>query len=179
MIEWTNRSRELADFSSNLLAVRMQMRILLTVALALSFNPVSADQFKIPWKGDYGHNSIKRWSKDNPYDSGFSKNFLNGTPEEGGKVQKDGELWVETMIPENTIGQIPFVIVMHGCMGMSLLTSAWAHHVGRVLNAEGVGVLLLDSFTTRKVEQTCGMSCCGFDGHPVKLIPPCARTQQG
>jgi CRP-like cAMP-binding protein len=24
-----------------------------------------------------------------------------------------------------------------------------------------------------------GMSCCRFDGHPVKLIPPCVRTQQG
>jgi hypothetical protein len=23
------------------------------------------------------------------------------------------------------------------------------------------------------------LSCCRFDGHPVKLIPPCARTQQG
>jgi hypothetical protein len=23
------------------------------------------------------------------------------------------------------------------------------------------------------------MSCCRFDGHPVKLIPPCVRTQQG
>ena len=23
------------------------------------------------------------------------------------------------------------------------------------------------------------LSCCRFDGHLVKLIPPCARTQQG
>ncbi|WP_346658860.1 helix-turn-helix domain-containing protein [Bradyrhizobium sp. CW1] len=23
------------------------------------------------------------------------------------------------------------------------------------------------------------LSCCRFDGHRVKLIPPCARTQQG
>jgi hypothetical protein len=23
------------------------------------------------------------------------------------------------------------------------------------------------------------LSCCRFDGHPVKLIPPCARTQRG
>ncbi len=25
--------------------------------------------------------------------------------------------------------------------------------------------------------QLLNVSCCRFDGHPVKLIPPCARTQ--
>jgi dienelactone hydrolase len=97
------------------------------------------------------------WSSDNPYDSGFSKNFLNGTPEEGGKVQKDGELWVETLLPENTTGPIPFMVVMHGCLGMSTLTTAWTHHIATLLNAEGFGVLILDSYTTRHVDSTCGM----------------------
>jgi hypothetical protein len=32
-----------------------------------------AEAIKIPWKGDYPHNSSKTWSRDNPYDSGFSK----------------------------------------------------------------------------------------------------------
>jgi hypothetical protein len=58
--------------------------------------------------------------------------FLNGAPEEGGKVQKDGELWVETVLDENTAGPVPFVLVVHGCIGMSPLTSTWTHHVTRV-----------------------------------------------
>jgi len=76
-------------------------RVLLTVMILIC-TAASADEFKIPWRGDYEHNSNKTWSRDNPYDSGFSKNFHNGMPEEGGKVQKDGELWVETPLPENT-----------------------------------------------------------------------------
>src|SRR3977135_2208037 len=78
------------------LIARMQMRFFLTILLVLLFNAAQAEtkpaEVKIPWKGDYAHNSSKHWSKDNPYDSGFSKNFKNGTPEEFGDVQKDGEL---------------------------------------------------------------------------------------
>lgn len=135
---------------------RSKMRILFTALIVLFLSPANAEQFKIPWKGDYAHNTTATWSRENKDDSGYSKNFLNGTPEEGGKVQKDGELWVETMLPEDTTGPIPFVVVMHGCMGMSSLTSAWAHHVGKVLNAGGIGAVILDSFTTRKVEKSCG-----------------------
>ena len=113
--------------------------------------------FKIKWKGDYAHNSNRAWSHDNLFDSGFSKNFLNGTPEEGGRLQKEGELWAKTMLPEKAMGPIPFMIVMHGCTGLSGLTDNWAHEVGKLLNAEGVGLLILDSFTTRKVLKTCGM----------------------
>ncbi|MFX9597088.1 hypothetical protein ABTO83_20050, partial [Acinetobacter baumannii] len=63
---------------------------------------------------------------------------------------------VETMLPDNTSGPIPFVVLMHGCMGMTSVTSAWVHKVGHALNDQGVGVLILDSFTTRKVEKSCG-----------------------
>lgn len=132
------------------------MRILLTLIVALLSGTANAEQFKIPWKGDYAHNSERTWSRENKDDSGFSKNFLNGAPEEGGVIQKDGELWVETVAPDNTAGPIPYVVLMHGCMGMSTLTSAWAHHVAKILNAEGVGVMILDSFTSRKVEKSCG-----------------------
>jgi dienelactone hydrolase len=132
-------------------------RFVFLAALLLVPPSVYASQFKIPWKGDYRHNSSKTWSHENPEDSGFSKHFLNGTPEEGGKVQKDGELWVETMVPDGTTAPIPFVVLMHGCMGMTGLTSEWVHKVGRTLNAEGIGVLILDSFTTRKVDKSCGM----------------------
>ena len=47
-------------------------------------------------------------------------------------MQKDGELWVETVLDENTAGPVPFVLVVHGCIGMSPLTSTWTHHVTRV-----------------------------------------------
>lgn len=135
---------------------RSKMRILFTALIVLFLSPANAEQFKIPWKGDYAHNTTATWSRENKDDSGYSKNFLNGTPEEGGKVQKDGELWVETMLPENTSGPIPFVVLMHGCMGMTGLTSAWVHKVGHTFNDQGVGVLILDSFTTRKVDKSCG-----------------------
>ncbi|MGY4435077.1 hypothetical protein ACVWWO_007554 [Bradyrhizobium sp. F1.13.1] len=70
------------------------MKNLVFVLAALISTAASATppEVKIPWKGDYPHNSSKHWSKDNPYDSGFSKNSKNGTPEEFGEVQKDGEL---------------------------------------------------------------------------------------
>jgi dienelactone hydrolase len=133
------------------------MNFLIVLLLLLFSATASAEMIKIPWNGDYAHNSNKTWTRDNPYDSGFSKNFLNGTPEEGGKVQKDGEIWIETVVPAGNTGPIPFMVVMHGCMGMSSLTSAWSHHVAKTLNAEGIGVLILDSYTTRKVEKSCGM----------------------
>jgi dienelactone hydrolase len=129
------------------------MLVLLSVLIS---TVAEAKIYKIPWKGDYSHNSSKTWSRDNPADSGFSKNFLSGTPEEGGKVQKDGELWVETMVPNGTTGPIPFVVLMHGCDGLTTLTTMWSRHVGEVLNAQGVGVLTLDSFTTRKLDKSCG-----------------------
>jgi dienelactone hydrolase len=95
-------------------------------------------------------------TKDNPYDSGYSKNFKNGTPEEFGDIQKDGELNAEIIPPKNAKGPVPFVIVLHGCDGLSTLTKEWAHHVADMMNAEGGGVLILDSYTTRYVDRSCG-----------------------
>jgi dienelactone hydrolase len=127
-------------------------------AFALLFTTSAhADMFKIPWHGDYKHNSAATWSRENKDDSGYSKNFLNGAPEEGSVVQKDGELWAETMVPANTTGPLPFVVLMHGCMGLSSLTTAWSHKVATAFNAAGIGVLILDSFTTRHVDNSCGM----------------------
>ncbi|WP_407176395.1 dienelactone hydrolase family protein [Bradyrhizobium sp. STM 3562] len=118
----------------------------------------SAEQVRIPWKGDYPHNSIKHWSKDNPYDSGFSKNFKNGAPEEFGEVQKDGELNVFIYSPKDAKGPVPFVVVLHGCDGLSTLTKEWTQHVADVLNGQGIGALVLDSFTTRYVDNSCGLA---------------------
>jgi dienelactone hydrolase len=117
----------------------------------------SAEMVMVPWKGDYGHNSTKTWSRDNPYDSGFSKNFQNGTPEEYSTVKKTGELSAEIFKPANTSGPIPFMIVLHGCTGLDNTTDVWVHEVAEALNAKGVGVLALNSFRTRSVQKSCGM----------------------
>jgi dienelactone hydrolase len=137
----------------------MQMRFFLTILLVLSFNAAQAEptEVKITWKGDYAHNSSKHWSKDNPYDSGFSKNFKNGTPEEFGEVQKDGELNAFIYSPKDAKGPVPFVVLLHGCDGLGTLAKEWGQHVAEVLNLQGVGVLVLDSYTTRYVDRSCGL----------------------
>ncbi|WP_160331103.1 dienelactone hydrolase family protein [Bradyrhizobium macuxiense] len=114
-------------------------------------------EVRIKWKGDYAHNSDKHWSKDNPYDSGFSKNFKNGTPQEFGDVQKDGELNGFVYSPTASKGPVPFVVVMHGCDGMTTSEKEWTAHVADVLNKEGFGALVLDSYTTRYVDNSCGL----------------------
>lgn len=136
--------------------VAIEMRVLLSLIISLCISPANADQFKIPYHGDFANSPTAMWSPENKDDSGVSNNFLNGAPEEGGKVQKDGELWVETIVPDGTTGPIPFVVLMHGCMGMTNLTSDWAHKLAKTLNADGIGVMVVDSYTTRKVEKSCG-----------------------
>ncbi|MBB4427875.1 dienelactone hydrolase [Bradyrhizobium sp. CIR48] len=129
-------------------------RAFLLILLLLS-TEASAEQVRIPWKGDYPHNSAKHWSKDRPYGSGFSKNFKNGAPEEFAEVQRDGELNA-FIYPKDTKNPVPFVLVLHGCDGLSTLTKEWTQHVADVLNVQGSGALVLDSFTTRYVDRSCG-----------------------
>ncbi|TYL99218.1 prolyl oligopeptidase family serine peptidase [Bradyrhizobium rifense] len=132
------------------------MKSIFLLTLLLFSAAASAEEVKIKWKGDYPHNSSKTWTKDNPYDSGFSKNFKNGTPEEFGEVQKDGELKAFIYSPQAAKGPVPFVILLHGCDGLGTLSKEWAAHVADVLNPQGTGVLVLDSFTTRYVDRSCG-----------------------
>src|ERR1700736_1642059 len=100
------------------------MKYLVAVLAMLISTAALADppEVRIPWKGGYAHNSNKHWSKDNPHDSGFSKNFKNGTPEEFGDVRKDGELKAFIYSPKEANGPVPFVVLLHGCDGMSTLT---------------------------------------------------------
>lgn len=134
------------------------MKHMFLLIFVLLSTAASAEQARISWKGDYPHNSSKHWSKENPYDSGFSNNFKNGTPEEFGEVQKDGELNSFIYSPPDAKGPVPFVILLHGCDGLSTLTKEWAAHVAALLNKEGVGVLVLDSFTSRYVDRSCGLA---------------------
>jgi dienelactone hydrolase len=132
------------------------MKRTVLLILVLLCTAASADQVRIPWKGDYPHNSSKQWSKGNLYDSGFSKNFKNGAPEEFGELQKDGELNAFIYSPRDAKGPVPFVVVLHGCDGLSTVTKEWTQHVADVLNGQGIGALVLDSFTTRYVDRSCG-----------------------
>jgi dienelactone hydrolase len=132
--------------------------ILATLAFtAAALAETKPTEVKIKWNGDYAHNSSKHWSKDNPYDSGFSKNFKNGTPQEFGDVKKDGELDAFIYSPKEAKGPVPFVVVLHGCDGMSTSEKEWTAHVADVLDKEGIGALVLDSYTTRYVDNSCGM----------------------
>ena len=130
--------------------------LLYALIILLLGNAANAEMVKIPWRGDYKHNSAATWSKGNPYNSGFSRNFNNGTPEEMGRVEKDGQLWTEIIPPRGATVPMPYMIVMHGCTGLDKVSNAWAHHVADVLNTEHIGVVILDSFSTRFMKHTCG-----------------------
>jgi dienelactone hydrolase len=71
-------------------------------------------------------------------------------------VQKDGELNAFVYSPKDAKGPTPFVVLLHGCDGLGTLSKEWGQHVAGLLNPQGVGVLVLDSFTTRYVDLTCG-----------------------
>jgi dienelactone hydrolase len=136
----------------------VEIRLFLIASLLFCGSTSAAETIAIPWNGEFAHNSNHHWSaNDKMYaDSGFSRFFMNGTPEEAHVVAKSGELKAEMLPPDNVTDLPPFVVLLHGCGGLDQLTQKWAHHVAYMLNAEGVGVLILDSFTTRRVDKSCG-----------------------
>jgi hypothetical protein len=69
----------------------------------------------IKWKSS----APMAWVPGNDYIDGYTPNFMNGTIEEKRKIQKDGELAGELIVPKGTKGQIPFIIMLHGCRGMT------------------------------------------------------------
>lgn len=116
-----------------------------------------AEMVKIPWKGDYAHNFDDHYSPQNKYKSGLSKFFNNGTPEENGKIQREGVLEAELLKPKaGSAGTASYVILMHGCSGLTPPVARWAREKARIFLDQGYGVLILDSFKTRKVGQVCG-----------------------
>lgn len=116
----------------------------------------SAETAKIPWKGDYSHNSDDHYSAQNKYKSGLSTFFNNGTPEERGKILKEGSLDAELIKPKGGGSQAPYVILMHGCSGLTPLVAKWAREKAKTFLDQGYGVLILDSFKTRGVKEVCG-----------------------
>lgn len=137
------------------------MKQILSLAVAIvSLSSVHAEIVKIPW-----HSSAQSspWIPGNDYIDGWSKQFMNGTVEEKGRVKADGELQAEILRPRGTNGPIPFVILLHGCSGMNSTLYKWAHDYGSGLVSAGYGVLVLDSFTTR------GLGSDGICSDPSQL----------
>jgi hypothetical protein len=124
-------------------------RNVLAIILALSCSPGRAELVKVPW---HTSSVSAPWVPEDDYIDGWSKNFLNGTLEERGKIKADGELSAEIIVPKGTKGPIPFVIMLHGCSGMDKTLWNWAHDYGGRLVGAGYGVLILDSFTTVSVQ---------------------------
>ncbi len=132
------------------------MRNLVAAVLILFATAAHAKKVKIPWKGDYEHNFDDHYSAQNKHKSGLSKFFNNGSPEEGGKIQKEGALEAELIKPKGDAAAVPYVILMHGCSGLTPLVAKWAKQKARIFLDQGYGVLILDSFKTRNVKEVCG-----------------------
>lgn len=133
-----------------------KIRWLPLIFSALILAPARAETVKIPWNGDYAHNGETVWSPESKFHkSGLTKNFTNGAPEEHGKVQRDGFLLAEIFLPKIE-GPVPFMIIMHGCTGTKDPALKWSSRLEKVLTAQGYGVLVLDSFSTRNVASVCG-----------------------
>jgi hypothetical protein len=121
-------------------------KIILSLITIASFSSAHAEMVKIAW---HTSKQSSPWIPGNEYIDGWSKNFMNGTVEEKGKVKADCELLAKMIRPEGTEGPIPFLILLHGCTGMNSTLYKWAHDYGGKLVKAGYGVLVLDSFTTR------------------------------
>jgi hypothetical protein len=93
------------------------------------------EEVSIPWKGDYSHNSDATYSPDNRYRSGWSKNFLNGTPQEGRRIERDGVLRAELIKPKASTGPLRFIILMHGWSGLTDVVERWAKEKAKILGA--------------------------------------------
>jgi dienelactone hydrolase len=132
------------------------MRRLSIALLVFYFGIANAAQVKIPWKGNYTHNDGGLYSPENKYKSGFSQNFLNGSPEEKGKVKKDGDLTGDLFKPKKT--PATFIILMHGCGGYGEVAKRWAQDKAKSFLEQGYGVLAVDSFSPRGVQHTCNDS---------------------
>jgi len=122
--------------------------IVISIILSLFAFSAHAEMVSIKWKPS---DSIT-WVPGNNYIDGHSRNFMNGTVEEKRKVKAEGELQAEIIVPKETKGPIPFMILMHGCSGMNKTLRAWAHNYSGKLVGAGYGVLILDSFTTRGLD---------------------------
>ncbi len=94
---------------------RVAAGLVATLLLLDTAGGLAGEKIQVKWNGNYPHNNERTFSES--YQLGWSKNFMNGFPEENGVVQRDGFLPAELFKP-NGSGPFPFVVLMHGCGGM-------------------------------------------------------------
>lgn len=58
--------------------------------------------------------------------------------------------------PKGDAAAVPYVILMHGCSGLTPPVAKWAMEKARIFLDQGYRVLILDSFKTRNVKEVCG-----------------------
>ena len=79
-----------------------------------------------------------------PWQPGRMQQFSDTSPE--------GELVLKVFRPDSTL-PAPFVVFMHGCGGLKVDD---VKHWADFFLERGVGVAMVDSFSTRNVSETCG-----------------------
>lgn len=136
------------------------MRRLLVIFLFIlpfASTAARAEMVKVPWSAGDPSRSSEPWltTDGGGYINGWSANFMDGTVEERGRKNADGFLDAEVIKPPKATGALPFVILLHGCSGMNQQLWSWAHDYANAIVAQGYGVLILDSFTTRGVKGIC------------------------
>ena len=132
------------------------MHYILTVFLLFA-TTANAQTVKIKWTSGDPARSAEPWlaTDGGGYLSGWSKNFMDGTVEERGKVVAEGFLNGEILKPKSAKSPVPFVVLLHGCSGMTPQLWKWAREYANVIVAQGYGALILDSFTNRNVSGIC------------------------
>jgi dienelactone hydrolase len=93
---------------------------------------------------------------DVPWRAGNAQTFRAGSPEEGGRYSAVGSLPVSIHRPAAE-GRAPFVVLLHGCGGLShdAMWTRWAEPWVDFLGHHGVGAAIVDSFAPRGVSQVC------------------------
>ncbi|MGY4512946.1 dienelactone hydrolase family protein [Bradyrhizobium sp. USDA 3650] len=139
--------KSISDFRARAHVSRLMLILLGILVMIEQSTPALAEMISIRWRAS----SPMPWVPGNVYIDGYSSNFRNATVEEKGKTQKEGELAAELLVPKGTAGAIPFIVLLHGCGGITSVLKRWANEYGGRLVQAGYDVLVLDSFSTRGV----------------------------
>lgn len=105
--------------------VRFTVGLLLAAVASLPESAQAQQDVRIPWKPDR------------------LKEFNDGS--------SNGELIGKLFRPAGD-GPAPFVVFLHGCAGLNV---PWQGHWAKFFNERGIGFLMVDSLTTRKVKEIC------------------------
>lgn len=91
-----------------------------------------------------------------PWRAGNAAAFEEGSRDEGGRQAPDGALPTTIIRPAGK-GPFPFVVLLHGCGGLTApaMWLKWVDPWASLFVAHGIGVAVVDSFSARGVAQVC------------------------